>query len=343
MLIFCDSFDHYTTITNKWDAVSNVAGVSIHSDAGRNGTNGLKFELGYQIGYSVQKNLPLASTYIVGTAVYIPGNVPNADTPFLSFREGSINHVVIHITADGHLKVYRNTTLLSTSVNALSFDTSYYIEVKATINDSTGAVIVRVNGVDWVNISAVDTQNGGSGVIGNILIGNFYSSLGAVGVSVYLDDLYICDTAGSYNNNFLGDIRVETLLPDGGGSNTDWTPSAGSNYDCVNESAPNSDTDYVYTSNVNDTDSYTYSDLTSATGSVKAAVVWAFSKKDDGGTRLIRAVAKSGATTGDNGSDLAPGTSYSYLQGLFEINPDTSSEWTISEINGAEFGVKVVS
>ena len=43
-----------------------------------------------------------------------------------------------------------------------------------------------------------------------------------------IDDLYICDGTGSApHNTFLGDCRVDTLLPTADGTAQQWTPSTG--------------------------------------------------------------------------------------------------------------------
>ena len=62
-----------------------------------------------------------------------------------------------------------------------------------------------------------------------------------------VDDLYVLDGTASTpaNNDFLGDVRVEGLDPNAAGSNAAWTPSAGANYACVNETPPTDDTSYV--------------------------------------------------------------------------------------------------
>ena len=82
----------------------------------------------------------------------------------------------------------------------------------------------------------------------------------------------MCDTGGSANNDFLGDVRVETLFPTADGANTAWTPSAaGSHFNKVNEATgtfPDGDTTYVADATPGDRDTYVMSDLAAAAGNV---------------------------------------------------------------------------
>jgi hypothetical protein len=43
-----------------------------------------------------------------------------------------------------------------------------------------------------------------------------------------------------------------------------------------------------------------------------------------------------------DGTTVVLGASYAYYREITEINPLTSSAWTIADVNGAEFGVKLV-
>jgi hypothetical protein len=97
-----------------------------------------------------------------------------------------------------------------------------YFEIKATIHDTTGSIELRINGVPALNLVNQDTRNAGTGVVNAIRIGGT-NSFGPIWA---MDDLYICNTSGSTNNDFLGDIRVDTLYPNADGTYSQWTPSA---------------------------------------------------------------------------------------------------------------------
>ena len=56
-----------------------------------------------------------------------------------------------------------------------------------------------------------------------------------------------------------------------------------------------------------------------------------------GSAQNFRAVIFEGATSGD-GADEALAESFQVFMEDYEINPDTSELWTVTEIEAAEFG-----
>jgi hypothetical protein len=83
----------------------------------------------------------------------------------------------------------------------------------------------------------------------------------------------------------------------GSGSN----PGA-ANWMAVSEYPPDDDSSYVTDATASDQDRYVYPAIAGST--VKAVAVNVRSEKDDASLRPIRAVAHSGSTTADNGSDF---------------------------------------
>jgi hypothetical protein len=164
---------------------------------------------------------------------------------------------------------------------------------------------------------------------------------GQNGVPVF-DDFYICDTSGSFNNDFLGDARIKAVFPDGAGNYTEWTPSAGSNYQAVDENPPDDDTTYVSSSTPNQRDTYTFGASGLPSSTVKAVVVNMQARKDDGGTREIAGMARSSSTDGVAATQTLA-SSYANYQGIFETDPNTSAAWGLSAVDGAEFGHKLIT
>ena len=65
-------------------------------------------------------------------------------------------------------------------------------------------------------------------------------------------------------------------------------------------------------------------------------------RKDDAGSRSLRAVLKSGATTA-NGATRVLGTSYALYDDRFEVDPATGAAWTKVGVDALEAGVEVVA
>jgi hypothetical protein len=336
-LRFIDSFDHYATadIGQKY---SSSNGATISAGNGRRSTASLRFSS--PVG-TVTRVLDSQGTWIVGFGLKFAA-LGGGDAAFLTFLDAGTNQVDIRLRADGTIRATRNGTALATSTNALSAATTYYIEVKVLISDTVGTVEVKVNGssTNWINITGQDTKNTANATANAVALSGASS-----GGNTDFDDLYVCDGAGSVNNDWLGDVRVDCYMPDGNGNSSQLTGSDGNstdNYLLVDEASQNGDTDYVQSATVNQKDTYTFADMSHTPSSIFGTQLNMISKKDDSGTRSIAAVTRSAGTDYD-GSTQALGTTYVDNRDLREVDPATSAAWTRTNLNSAEFGVKVAA
>ena len=329
-LRFVDSFDHYGTnndmMARKYDYLKNPGDNSLSTDYGRNGTVGFRFGWG-----TIRKHLDNKEIWIVGFAFRHIWN----NNQLLHFYDTDSSQIYFKATSDGKIQVYRgDNTLLGTTGQVFDSDiTMRYFEFKVKINNTTGSVVIRVNEQEKLNLSNIDTQNTANAYANRIQIGGYFG--------IKIDDLYICDGDGTTNNDFLGDVRVCALFPNGADV-SEWTPSAGANYECVDDNPANDDTDYVSSSTANQIDTYALSDLPAFTGDIKGVQALLCARKDDAGTRQIAQVIKPDATN-HVGTTRELADNYTYYRELWENNPDTTNPWTISEINSLKAGVKMVS
>ena len=336
-MLFMDSFDHYAT-AQLGLKYTTVAGSFTVGAVGRNSTNGALCPNTTGSGL-LRKSITSAATIISGFAFSLSALPPSQDTIIFILSDAGTEQVSIRVeTGTGKLKVIGAGTVRGTSTTALSLNTFYYIELKATIANS-GSVELRINGTSEVNVSGVDTQttaNASADGVGLACQGNQTANY-------IFDDYYVCNGLGTVNNDFLGDLRVQAIFPDGAGGNTQWTPSANANWQNVDETTPNDDTDYNSDATVGDRDTYTYGNLSPATASIKAVQIMTYARKDDAGTRTIAPVVRLSAVNYDQASLPNLTTSYQYLPQVLETSPATTVAWTLSEVNGAEFGEKVIA
>lgn len=344
-LRFCDSFDHYVTadLNSKYTTVTG-AGV-ISAGNGRNSTAGFRTS---NHNNALTKTIDAQATWIVGFAMRINALPSSTQGALMTLMDGAIVHVTLQINPSGLLEVRRGTnagTLLATGSTVLATNTFYYIEMKITISDAAGAVVIHINSVaetlTFVSGTATtqDTRNAGNASANIIAFPNGASSLST---NVDYDDLYVCDSTGGTNNDFLGDVRVEALFPNGDGNSSQLVGSDGNSVNnslLVDETAPNSDTDYVESSTVSDKDTYAYSNMTPTAGTVAGVQVLPFAKKTDAGARSIVSVARLSATEVDSAAKTL-NTTYGYLPDVRETKPGGGA-WAVSDVNSAEFGVKV--
>lgn len=327
-----DGFDHYATnaaLALKYESVSATL-PTVSTTSGRRSGGALNITNSL---YYVEKTIPSSATITSGLALY---KTSSTATELIRYQEGATQHVTLYVDASGYLKLYRGAggsgTLLATSTTVINNSSWYYLELKVTI-DNAGAYELKINGVTEFSSGSADTQNGGTATMDKIRLTAF---------GAYLDDFYICDTTGSSNTTFLGDCRIDTLLPTGDGNYTQFTPSTGtSHYALVDDPAGSlNTTDYNSSSTANDRDSYTFPDLAGLVSqTVYGIQINAYAIKTDSGTRSLGTMSRLSGTNKD-GAGTALGTAYDFISEIQETDP-ASAAWTESNVNAAEFGVKV--
>lgn len=252
------------------------------------------------------------------------------------------SHVCVSTTSGGALELRRGlaggTLLASSSAGVVVANEWHYVELQALLSDTVGTATLRLNGVTVAWFSG-DTKNAGTKTVFDSF--GFGSPLNGNGTADY-DDLYVCNGAGSVNNTFLGDCKVETLLPNGNGATSAWVGSDGNstdNYLLVGEEPP-SMTDFVQSATVGATDTYAHTNLATGTGTVAGVQVAVYAKTDAGAAN-VAPVARSGANEAP-GTTAALSTTVSAPHSVFETKPVDGGTWTIADVNAGEFGVKVV-
>ena len=326
-LVYADSFDHYATANaaaKGWDTGSGTIGAT-----GRFGTNGLLTTT------NLRRTLPANyTTFVCGAAVQVP---QTGDGLLFTLIDAAAAQVEVRLNAAGKLYVTRSGTALGSPGTAvLTINQFYFIEFKFTIDNSAGVAIVRVNGVVDINLSSQDTQSTANAYINQFRIDSHVNS-------VTVDDLYILDTTGGApTNDFLGDVRVEATFPSGNGNSSQLVgqdADSTDNYLNVDETTPDGDTTYNESSTVNDKDTYAFGDLTSTTGTVYGVQICPYARKTDAGVRSIKSVARLSGTETDS-ADKTLNSTYAYLTDIRETKPGGGA-WSITDVNNAEFGVKV--
>lgn len=329
-LEFMDGFDHYsnsTSMARKWDTGSS----SFAFPAGRFG--GLASN---QDNSSATKTLTSVATRVVGFALFPFTSL--AAATILSFLDSGTVQVDLRLAATGTLQVTRNGTVLATSsAGVVSAGVWQYIEFKAKIDPTTGTYEVRVGGVTVLSGSGANTRNTANSTTNQFKIAT--PSL----TQLYFDDLYALNISGLVNSDFLGECRILTSFATGDGASSQWTPSTGTNHFAViDETTPNDDTDYNSDANVGDIDLYTFPSV-SPTGAIGAVQTTMCARKDDAGTRQLSEVCRSGGTNFVGGLTFTMLSTYLMYMQIRETDPNTSSAWTNSGVNNAQFGAKVIA
>jgi hypothetical protein len=261
----------------------------------------------------------------------------DVSTPTLvALSESGTNHCDLRFSAaTGKFTVTRNGTLLATGNTVLSPRTEYYVEIQFVISDTVGTAILHIDGVldTGINATNLDTRNGATGVCNAISFQGLDTE--------QFKDIYINDNTGGVDDGFWGPISIVTMRPEGAGNKSQWTPSAGSNYQNVDDTTTNSDTDYNATSTNGNIDTYAMSDTGYASGTV-LGVEWVADvrKADPSATARVAPVLRIGGTD-YVGSDINPTTTYLLQNQRFRLQPVAGTPaWDVATLDAMEVGIK---
>lgn len=254
-------------------------------------------------------------------------------TKLISLYDGPTEGVNLRLKADGEFEVYRAGILLgTTSGAAIGIGNWGHIELKVKVHDTTGTVEFRINGVAKISLTGQDTK------VGTNAYHDHVRFLGAWEI----DDIYILDSTGTVNNDFLGNMKVLGILPTAEGDNIDFTPSTGTNNAAmVDENPTDDDTSFVEASGGGSKDLYQYGDVSGVGDLIAGVQINTDVKETDATTFDLVTVCKSGTTESDNVASPIGSTNYVTKTRIVELDPNTAAAWTAAGVNAAQFGIKI--
>ena len=338
-ILFQSGFDHYTTLTQRFNAVQEFnGGVASITSNGRNSTNGFRaFSSASAIGNGVsrvQKTLGSNASTIYMAFAFRTDALPTSTTAteIAEVSDLGTNQCDLRIIPGGLLRVTRNGTVLATSSASLLTNIYYHIEWKIVIDNSAGSTIVKVNEVEVINSTSLDTQNTANAYATDVYLG-FWNAFPGV-VRGDFDDFVVRD------DGFSGDCSVVALLPTGIGSTNQWTATgAATTREAVDETPPNSDTDYIQTANITDLSLFTYPTI-SVLATIVAVIPIPFAKKTAAGVTQIKSVVRSGGANYAGVAKSPSDGSYEFHPDILMVNPATGVAFTAAEWNAIEVGVQ---
>jgi|GEM_PF-6930773 len=270
-----------------------------------------------------------SATWVM-TAFYRKVAAP--ETNFLSFWDdaGGTKHVYMRAQADGSIDVYRgDDVLLGSSGSGVLIQNQWQaIEVLVHVDDVAGVVKVRVDSTLVIDLTAVDTRNGGTAQIDRFECGR--------GASWGHQTFWTASTQATIE--LPGEVRVRRLAPATDASIA-YTRSVGADSsDLIDEVGPN-DSDYVESSTVNAKDKYNL-DSFPGTGGILGVEAVMRHLKTDAGARTARILVEVNATDYES-ADKSPAVTAGYAFHGWQQNPDDAADWEAADIDGADWGFKV--
>lgn len=356
-VMFIDGFDHLSSSQmwmKGWATPTLTNGTSLMSYSmitGRLGT-GQAVRItsdGNWQGLAVRAwvNLPFTLTsFVIGIALR-PDSVmhDNAGVLGVSFATTSgttIARVGVTSAVGGYVYRLLNGagSVLATGTTLINPNTWHYLETKVVVHASTGSVELRLDGASTAEASASGLNLGSTG-LGRVYVGS--PSEGYYAHSIDFDDLYVLDASGSDapRNTFLGEVRVETLRPSANGAYAQFTPSAGSNYQNVDDTTSHdSDATYNSSSTIGHIDSFVPSSPSETFGQVRAIQTSTVFRKSNAGYRRLAPFIRHTESEAV-GPDFSPMIAqYELGRYVYDTTP-LGSEWSAAAIMLTEFGYKV--
>jgi len=320
--IFIDGFE--SGGLDLWDSIGSGAS-AIAAPAGMDGS------YAGQVASSnafLEKTLSAAAEYYAAFLSKITYTLGGSSSICL-LKSGSTILVDIKRNASsGKIEAYRGSTLIATGTAMLVLSQVYHLQVRANIHDTTGIVQVKVDGILDIDFSG-DTKPGTETTINAFLIGQT-----AVNPMTIQFDNVVIDGAA-----WPGKTNIQAIRSSGAGNSTQWTPSAGANWDCVDE-VPASDADNVVTNANDQVDLYAAGNLVGTVDSVVCVQVQARAVKEGAATPQNLALGvRTGATDYFSSDKIIPTAAKSVFN-LWAQNPNTSAAWTKTEVDGVEIGIK---
>ena len=336
-MLLIEGFDEYSTDAEMQRGGWNFSSLAaVNQSAPVHGTLGRAIQVISTNAYASHPFGPSTATFVLGCAEQFIDAGPSNGVLF-SLLQGGNNQIDIRTVAGGEIQIRRGTsTVIGLTVGAgLSMGLYFYIEIKMFLHASTGTIDVWVDGINVLSDTGLNTLNTSTAEIDVIrCVGHSTPEPG-------FDSLYILDDSGSDNTDRLGEVFVETLVPDADGNVNNFTRVGGgsNNFEAVDEIGPaDDDTTYNHSATATDQELYGMTALAGGIGTVFAVQASALVRKEDPGERFIRLVARSNVTEVES-PNRGFGVAYRYISHIYENDPDGGTDWDEAAVNAAQFGI----
>lgn len=283
----------------------------------------------------------------------ISGGVQTTFDSLFAVWHGQYTQFNIIPNTNGTLSVYSGGTdsghaPLVTTIGALINDTWAYLEFKWLIHKTAGSLAIRVNGIqilDYTGPLYVEFDPG-FGQPPELWTSVYCFGIQSTAISPLLlfrvCDFYLSDLSAP-DGDFLGDISITVLKPNGVGASSIWTPTpAVNNYLNVNEVPGNDDTSYNNATAIGSLDTYQFEDCNPAMLPI-AIQQCILARRTVPGAATITSVVRQGTTNYESPAQAIPNETYFYNCFPYDTNPATGASFTKSDIDGGQFGINKVT
>ncbi len=324
-IVLIEGFDHFS----KDDAVEKGWTGNIFGMTAPRGFGGQSMDV--IINNEVRKILPSSyATIIAGAALRVDDTLPGT---IMTLRGGGVPAVSVASNGGNRLLEIIDSTgaVVASGTTLIPIEEFFYVELKLVVG-TAGHATVHLNGQPEI---AATLGNYGSSNIDTIEFSNH-----SLSGNTHVDDVVVLDTTGSApQNDFLGNVRVQTLWPVADASHTQWTPNSGTaHYSRVNETLIDDDASYVITATPGNKDSYKMDTYLSTIYSAQLSVG---ARKGEVASRQIAPLVKQ-AGTDHLGTTSNLTIDYIFYSWILDRDL-ASATWTPTTVNANEFGQELIT
>lgn len=320
--------EHFNRETNL--SLSNWFNFGLGSgNVSADGSGPFNYGRSCQVPYGLGRTIPARSAIWFQSHFWLT-SAPNGDRSYV-LQDSGTQQVGVTFTSDLRCTIQVPGGNFSSALPVMTFNAWYFIQIRVFIADSGGTVDVYVNGT--LKHSYVgDTKTTANNTVNQWALFNCGSNRYA--------NVLLYDETGSAPNAKTPETRIFADLPQNAGAATGFTPSAGANWQCVDEQPNDGDTTYVSAAAATVDDTYSYPAAIPGGSIVYAVMVELVARKDDAGLNDLDSLIRSGGTTYAAGDTFGLTATYQRYRSVATVDPATGAAWSVSAANTAEVGVR---
>ncbi len=213
-------------------------------------------------------------------------------------------------------------------------DTWYLLEGYYKMHDTSGSYILKIDGVERCTFVG-DTKPGAYTSFNRVQFSGAGSNFGAP--YTFFDDVAMNDTSGAVDNSWCGPGKIERLLVNANGDLNEWTPAGqANNWECVDETPSNGDTDYVTAKEVGKRDLF---NLTAFTDTNKTVTrLWIEGRAEDYAAvaSRIKLGLKTSGSVFLGPETVLPAAYIRVSSGEYLVDPSSGKTWTKTELDALQ-------
>jgi hypothetical protein len=333
MLLWADGFDHYfdggQMLNGAYAEINGFGGLTTTPASVRTGTKAYNMNSAM-----IRKVLPGSRTAVGVAFSMYPTALPNNNGfagQQVAFKDiANAEQCFFQVLSTGHVRFGRNSgnvVLAQSAAPVIVANAHQHVEVYVEFSATVGKVKCRVNNVEVINVSNLNTLT-----TANVECSQIATHGGSM--SWIKDDYYIYDTLGGFNDTYpIGDMQCLPLYPSADTAVADFTKSTGTDGKALIRDL--NDATYLQSAAAGQKSEFDLDDLPANITYIAGLFVHNRIAKTDAGAAQMKTSILSAAAVAA-GADRVMTTTPTFWGDAIEKDPNTNARWTRLAVNAAK-------